>query len=66
MQKCWEKDIVYDIGAHIGYYSSIFNNVTKSKKVVSLEPDFYASNLIRRNTNERSIVLINSLVVGQS
>ncbi len=52
-----EKDIVYDIGAHIGYYSSIFNNVTKSKKVVSLEPDFYASNLIRRNTNERSIVV---------
>lgn len=52
-----EKDIVYDIGAHIGYYSSIFNNVTKSEKVVSLEPDFYSSNLIRRNTNERSFVV---------
>ena len=52
-----EADIVYDIGAHIGYYSSIFNNVTKSKEVVSLEPDFYSSNLIKRNTNERSIVV---------
>ena len=52
-----KKDIVYDIGAHIGYYSSIFNKVTKSKKVVSLEPDFYSSNLIKRNTNERGIVV---------
>ena len=52
-----EKDIVYDIGAHIGYYSSIFNNVTKSKKVVSLEPDFYSSNLIKMNTNERGVVV---------
>ena len=52
-----EADIVYDIGAHIGYYSSIFNNVTKSKEVVSLEPDFYSSNLIKRNTNERGIVV---------
>ena len=52
-----ETDIVYDIGAHIGYYSSIFNNVTKSKEVVSLEPDFYSSNLIKRNTNERGIVV---------
>jgi len=59
-----EKDIVYDIGAHIGYYSSIFNNVTKSKKVVSLEPDFYSSNLIRRNTNERSVV-INKFIGGE-
>ena len=50
-------DIVYDIGAHIGYYSYIFNSVTKSKKVVSLEPDFYSSNLIKRNTNERGIVV---------
>ena len=38
-----ETDIVYDIGAHIGYYSSIFNNVIKSKGVVSIEPDFYLS-----------------------
>ena len=52
-----KKDIVYDIGAHIGYYSSIFNNVTKSKKVVSLEPDFYSSNLIKMNTNERGVVV---------
>ena len=52
-----ETDIVYDIGAHIGYYSTIFNNVTKSKKVVSLEPDFYSSNLIKRNTNKRGIVV---------
>ena len=52
-----ETDIVYDIGAHIGYYSSIFNKVTKSKEVVSLEPDFYSSNLIKRNTNERGIVV---------
>ena len=50
-------DIVYDIGAHIGYYSCIFNSVTESKKVVSLEPDFYSSNLINRNTNERGIVV---------
>lgn len=52
-----ETDIVYDIGAHIGYYSSIFNNVIKSKEVVSIEPDFYSSNLIKRNTNERGIVV---------
>ena len=52
-----ETDIVYDIGAHIGYYSSIFNKLTKSKEVVSLEPDFYSSNLIKRNTNERGIVV---------
>lgn len=52
-----ETDIVYDIGAHIGYYSSIFNNVIKSKAVVSIEPDFYSSNLIKRNTNERGIVV---------
>ena len=52
-----ETDIVYDIGAHIGYYSSIFNKVTRSKEVVSLEPDFYSSNLIKRNTNERGIVV---------
>ena len=52
-----ETDIVYDIGAHIGYYSSIFNKVTKSKEVVSLEPDFYSSNLIKRNTNKRGIVV---------
>ncbi|MDC3090484.1 FkbM family methyltransferase [Paracoccaceae bacterium] len=52
-----ERDIVYDIGAHIGYYSSIFNNVTKSKEVVSLEPDFYSSNLIKKNTNKRGIVV---------
>ncbi len=52
-----ETDIVYDIGAHIGYYSSIFNKVTKSKEVVSLEPDFYSSNLVRRNTNERGVVV---------
>ena len=52
-----ESDIVYDIGAHIGYYSCIFNSVTESKKVVSLEPDFYSSNLIKRNTNERGIVV---------
>ena len=52
-----EADIVYDIGAHIGYYSSIFNNVIKSKEVVSIEPDFYSSNLIKRNTNERGIVV---------
>ena len=52
-----ETDIVYDIGAHIGYYSSIFNNVIKSKEVVSIEPDFYSSNLIERNTNERGIVV---------
>ena len=52
-----ETDIVYDIGAHIGYYSSIFNNVTKSKEVISLEPDFYSSNLIKRNTGQRGIVV---------
>ena len=52
-----ETDIVYDIGAHIGYYSSIFHNVTKSKKVVSIEPDFYSSNLIKRNTNKRGIIV---------
>ena len=52
-----ETDIVYDIGAHIGYYSSIFNNVIKSKEVVSIEPDFYSSNLIKRNTNERAVVV---------
>ncbi len=52
-----ETDIVYDIGAHIGYYSSIFNKVTNSKEVVSLEPDFYSSNLIKRNANERGIVV---------
>jgi hypothetical protein len=52
-----ETDIVYDIGAHIGYYSCIFNYVTKSKKVVSLEPDFYSSNLIKRNTHENGIVV---------
>ena len=52
-----ETDVVYDIGAHIGYYSSIFNNVIKSKEVVSIEPDFYSSNLIKRNTNERGIVV---------
>ena len=52
-----ETDIVYDVGAHIGYYSSIFSNVTKSKEVVSLEPDFYSSNLIKRNTNEKGIVV---------
>ena len=52
-----ETDIVYDIGAHIGYYSSIFNNVIKSKEVVSIEPDFYSSNLIKRNTNERGVVV---------
>ena len=52
-----ETDIVYDIGAHIGYYSSIFNNVIKSKAVVSIEPDFYSSNLIKRNTNERAVVV---------
>ena len=52
-----ETDVVYDIGAHIGYYSSIFNNVIKSKEVVSIEPDFYSSNLIKRNTNERGVVV---------
>ena len=52
-----ETDIVYDIGGHIGYYSSIFSKVIKSKEVVSLEPDFYSSNLIKRNTNERGIVV---------
>jgi len=52
-----KKDIVYDIGAHIGYYSCIFNSVTESKKVVSLEPDFYSSNLIKRNTNKRGVVV---------
>ncbi len=52
-----ETDIVYDIGAHIGYYSSIFSKVIKSKEVVSLEPDFYASNLIKKNTNERGVVV---------
>ena len=52
-----ETDIVYDIGAHIGYYSSIFNKLTKSKQVVSLEPDFYSTNLIKRNTNGRGIVV---------
>ena len=31
--------------------------MTESKKVVSLEPDFYSSNLINRNTNERGIVV---------
>ena len=29
----------------------------KSKEVVSIEPDFYSSNLIKRNTNERGIVV---------
>ena len=52
-----ETDIVYDIGAHIGYYSSIFNNVIKNKEVVSIEPDFYSSNLIKRNTNKKGIVV---------
>ena len=52
-----ETDIVYDIGAHIGYYSSIFNKLTKSKQVVSIEPDFYSTNLIKRNTNARGIVV---------
>ena len=60
-----ETDIVYDIGAHIGYYSSIFNKVTKSKEVVSLEPDFYSSNLIKRNTNERGIV-VNKFIGSKS
>ena len=60
-----ETDIVYDIGAHIGYYSSIFNNVTKSKEVVSLEPDFYSSNLIRKNTNGRGIV-VNKFIGSES
>lgn len=52
-----ESDIVYDIGAHVGYYSCIFNHVTKSKEVVSLEPDFYSCNLIKKNTNERGIIV---------
>ena len=42
-------DLVYDIGADIGYYSVLFSKVLKCKKVLSVEPDKKHSNFLKIN-----------------
>ena len=60
-------DLVYDIGADIGYYSVLFSKVLKCKKVVSIEPDKKHSNFLITNlANNDSCVHIKKYVGNRS
>ena len=60
-------DLVYDIGADIGYYSVLFSKVLKCKKVVSVEPNKKHSNFLEINlANNDSCVHIKKYIGNRS
>jgi FkbM family methyltransferase len=67
-----ENFLVFDVGAHIGYYTMILSSLLKSGKIIAFEPDKENLKYLKKNVKENSlknVTIINkavSNIVGDS
>lgn len=67
-----ENFLVFDVGAHIGYYTVILSSLLKSGKIIAFEPDKENLKYLKKNVKENSlknVTIINkavSNIVGDS
>jgi FkbM family methyltransferase len=61
--KVSENDVVVDIGANLGFFS-IYANSCKSKKIISIEPDFKNFITLLENTHREKNILCHNFAIS--
>lgn len=62
-----EEDVVFDIGAHFGFYSLLANKlISKKGSILSFEPCKAVFEILKKNTNNFDSIQIHNLAISNS